>query len=202
MSGLHPLFLYVFCMCVTSDPDEFNAPGSLITHMQKTYRNRWCKPDILGNIPYHKLVQRLIGKLKFLSSQIPPKVLLANVRWHLNGFHTSRRYQKQGVCLFCNNSWSVDSIEHMSRCKSIRNLFPPAWHSNSTRRLFLGDGEGKECITQAFAVYALYCLHNEVRHCANPGDVALHLKWNRILVELPVSQRTKYVLHDIQRYQQ
>jgi len=96
---------------------QFNAPGSLITHMQKTYRNRWCKPDILGNIPYHKLVQRLIGKLKFFSSQIPPKVL-ANVRWHLNGFHMSRRYQKQGVCLFCKNRWSVDSIEHMSKCKS------------------------------------------------------------------------------------
>ena len=175
--------------------------GSFATILEQSYRNRWCKPEILGSLTYHKIVPRLLLKLKFLSTQIPPKVLLANVRLHLNGFHTARRYQKSKPCLFCNHPYSADSLEHILKCQKIRTLFHPSWHANFVRRLFLLDGEGPECITHAYVVYGIYCLHNEMRHSDTADEVALHIKWNRVLVELPITSKSKHVLHDIQKYQ-
>ena len=174
--------------------------GSFACLLEKNYRNRWCKPNLLGPLTYHKITPRILLKLRFLSTRIPPKVLLANVRMHLNGFHTARRYQKNRPCLFCKQPYSTDSLEHILICHKLRDLFHDSWHNNFVRRLFLVDGDGKECITHAFAVYAIYCLHNEMRHTNTPNEVALHIKWNRVLVELPITSKSKHVLQDIQKF--
>lgn len=40
-----------------------------------------------------------------------------------------------------------------------------------------GDGDEKEFIIHAFALYAIYCLHNDMRHTNTPNEVVLRIKW-------------------------
>ena len=113
---------------------DSNCPkGSSFKRLEKSYSPRLNLPPF--NIPrsaHHNAAK----VLKWLSSRVPARVHNANVRLHLNGFHTGRRYQnREAICPFCQSSTSEDSIEHLLRCSVIQNLFPPSLKSGNPARI-------------------------------------------------------------------
>ena len=104
---------------------------------------------------------------------------IANIRFHLNGWHTGRRYQNRDKthCLFCKDKDADDSIEHFVHCPAIQSLFPQHMKQGPRSRVpvssfFLRQLDGRHRLTFALLVYALYAVHNDFRNSTNHQDFA------------------------------
>ena len=98
------------------------------------------------------LSDRAIGRLAWLSQHVPSRVHIANVRLHLNAWHTKRRYQQKGEIqsYFC-GKYVVDSLEHIFHCDLIRLVFPIKWRTNLSK-CFLLSGEEDEVLLASILV--------------------------------------------------
>ena len=106
--------------------DLQHPPGATRKRILHIYQVRWIPfAGILLAPSTNIAVERAMKSLKSLAARVPPRIHNANVRFHLNGFHTARRYQIQNsLCLFCNRPGSEDSLEHMMRCEEMQCIFP------------------------------------------------------------------------------
>ena len=118
---------------------DFIHPKSyLYERFDDAYRKRWCKKQNLNDPRARMLSERAMHRLQWLAGYFPPRAHAANVRLHLNAWHTQRRYQIKtySPCCFC-SSQVLDSIKHILWCPSLQSLFPPVWHGNKAKRFFL-----------------------------------------------------------------
>ena len=113
--------------------------------------------------------------LRWLSRRVPPRVHIANTRFHFNGWHTRRRYQNrlELSCMFCKAG--EDSIEHFLFCPAIQQLFPSYLKTGNPPKVpvasfFLRGLDGRHRVTFAVVIYAIYCIHNEFRHSTDHSD--------------------------------
>ncbi len=128
-------------------------------------------------------VGRAIRAMEITARQTTPRVSAALLRLLCNGWCTSRRFQGNGHCRFeCGAS--EDSIEHMSRCRCVRELFTrqlglqpsgAGWEmdkflcidvSSDLRAARDGSVEGLCSVIKrrALGCYAIYRIHNGLRH--------------------------------------
>ena len=109
--------------------------------------------------------------------------------FHFNAFHTARRYQKTKPCLFCRASNSEDSIEHILKCPSIGSCFATVWKARNSpipaTYWFLLEGDGKTRLCMACFVFAVYTVHNRVRHTNNITDLRQQIYMSLNLPSLP-----------------
>ena len=161
--------------------------GACYYKLLEVYRERRCKSIFIGGNEQY-LAFTAIENLKRLSSQVPARAQLVNVRMHYNGWHTDKRYQRKGsVCRLCALDDTEDSIEHTIQCKWVCSFFPDHLKSGSPPKLaesilFL-FGLSDECkIAASIFNYALYTVGNELRHSGDTRDIKLMLK--RIMGEI------------------
>ena len=166
--------------------------------MEECYRFRWCR--LLGNPTPGKLAFSAATQLKWIGKRLPSRVHLANVRFHFNGWHTARRYQRRhgSSCPFCKNESAEDSIEHFVYCPAVHGLFPESWKSGNPpriplRNLFLFGLSGEQRLAVALIMYALYSVHNEYRHSNHRHDFKNTVF--RIIAEVYLQPRLKPVLN-------
>ena len=133
--------------------------------------------------------------LKWLSRRVPPRVHIANTRFHFNGWHTRRRYQNRQdlSCMFCKAG--EDSIEHFVHCKAIQQLFPSYLRTGNPPKVpvanfFLRGLDGRHRLTFALVIYAIYRIHNEFRHSSDHTDFKRCCL--RIITDVPL--RPEFVL--------
>jgi len=166
--------------------DHLHPTSACYYRVLDAYHNRWCKDIFVGGNEQY-LAHTACLNLKWLSTQVPARVHLANVRLHLNGWHTERRYQRNSVCRFCEIADSEDSIEHFVRCSWVSSFFPRSLQVEAPGRishalLFLfGVGESEKIAISIFN-FGLYTVCNELRHSNNKRDLKLTLK--RIMGEI------------------
>ena len=122
--------------------------------------------------------------LKTIGEGLPPRVWAAYFRLICNGWMTARRFQGSGKCLFgCGNGH--DSIEHFAQCPVVshwlhENLGISPAPVGEEMDHFLGmrideerdDTHMNSRIRRGLATYALYKVHNGVRH-QSFGDARL-----------------------------
>ena len=113
-------------------------------------------------------------QLLWLSRVVPPRVHEANVRLHLNAWHTDRRYQihKNTCCRFCRLA-PEDRIEHFVYCPVVRSVFPPRWRTEQHigRCFFLRWESEDDLILCSILVYGLYAYHCYARHHHQTSEV-------------------------------
>ena len=123
------------------------------------------------------LAAQAIRHLQWLAQVVPPRVHMANIRLHLNGWHTSARYQRKpvGRCLFCRNPKAEDRIEHIFRCPAARQIMPDRLKSGTpstvlahTWRLFYLEKQDQ--LVMALYVHAMYTMYNLYRHIPDRGE--------------------------------
>ena len=142
-------------------------PGQDVVALWRRRLSRWGKLAAPPAWP-RRLLARASNAMRGLS-HAPPATRWALARAWLNGWSTSRRFQRKGDCCFCGQG--EDSLEHACRCKVV--------HSASNSQLELGlvvadplgllllDGRDRnrdELYRHAAYVHALYRLHNASRH--------------------------------------
>jgi len=149
--------------------------GATINKLKTVYANRWCKPHLISEARVAGVALSAAKYLRWIARRTPPRVHIANTRFHFNGFHTLRRYQKRTdrSCMFCRKG--EDSIEHFVHCPSIHGLFPRYLKSGNPPKVpvghfFLRDLDGRHRITFALVIYAIYRIHNEFRHSTDHSD--------------------------------
>ena len=143
--------------------DDIYRKHASITRLEEVYRLRWCKQHML-NVPQpRKLADNAARQLRWISKRLPPRVQIACVRFHFNGWHTGRRYQKRDStqCLFCK--------------LAVHDLFPNALKTDAANRVpvkhfFLLGLDGRHRLTFALILYALFAVHNDFRHSKNHTD--------------------------------
>ena len=47
----------------------------------------------------------------------------------------------------------------------------------------------------SYAIYALYTIHNDLRHDEGPGRVPLPMRWTRSFIDVQLGKHAKSVLH-------
>ena len=99
-----------------------------------------------------------------------PRVMAAYLRTICNGWCTKRRYQSHGLCAFdCGGG--EDSLEHFARCPKVRSMIGACseWQLTTGPAALddfsiLHEGAVNEMPRKADCLYALYRLHNGIRH--------------------------------------
>lgn len=175
--------------------DYTYKPGASVDRLAQVYSSRWCM--LAGwNMGNGRAVATAASEqLRWLSARVPPKVHAANVRFHFNGFHTARRYQRLGVhCLFCEDPSSEDSIEHLMVCSVVQNLLPNSLKSGVRNRVppsyfFLLQGDDVHRVAFACIIYAVYTIHNQIRNGADKGELRHQIF--RTLVDTPFNKRSQ-----------
>ena len=139
---------------------------------------RWHRQGRLtyGNDNPNLIAERVIRRLRFSATNLPPKVHAAHFKTLWNGWCTDRRFQKltksQG-CKFGCGVPAQDSIEHYSCCPTVLR-FHEFLHlpSRGTKLAnFLGtceEGREGELIVRFIALYACYQAHNIISHTQRP----------------------------------
>ena len=169
--------------------DILHEKGAVQQVLRTQYKQRWCAPSLitvrlagrsirfLSDAVWNRLTSKACKNLLWLSRRVPARVHLANLRLHFNGWHTSARYQQRAgsTCLFCSQEGSEDSLEHILVCPFIHSLSPPSFKKGAPPRLpikhfFLFGLDGKHRIAMAVFVFALYTMHNELRHSADKSE--------------------------------
>ena len=146
--------------------------------------DRW----VLQTLPGRRL-PRVERTLDAISSLVNPRVLSSYIRLLCNGWMTNRRFQGRGFCSFrC--GVQEDSIEHFSKCRMVKfyfrrslDLHPPdqGWELDhflcmDVRCDLMRSNSGDEdpfsriCRRRALGCYALYMLHNSIRHGSVDAD--------------------------------
>ena len=141
------------------------------------FKERWG-PLENGLVPNSfKQVPLVFRNLKLISQRLPPKVHSAAVRFVFNGFHTAKRYQRTSPCLLCNETQTADSIEHIASCKKIRQCIPLGYYNmrDTNRLFFLLSSHEEHTITFAMFLYAIYSVHNEIRHTGITRELKLQI---------------------------
>ena len=112
---------------------ELHPPGSVHQVLMDRFSKHWDKPSLLGHMSSGFYSQVACHTLKKLSTEVPARVHLANVRFHCNGWHTEARYQRRlgSRCNFCQDPSSQDCIEHLLVCPRIQTFFPARMKSGS-----------------------------------------------------------------------
>ena len=126
---------------------------------------------------------RALHMLARLNGLVPPRVSSAVFRTLWNGWITSRRFQRNGSCVFgCR--CGEDSIEHYSVCKHVWDfssrylrLHPPPGDVHLRRRSFLildeaGRGENTTLTLSALRVAAVYRAYLLTVHGDYSAEVA------------------------------
>ena len=151
--------------------NHVHPSGAAQERIDVCFRNRWRHLYLFNVYDIPKTTARTCKNLRWLAKRVPPRVHIANVRFVCNGWHTARRYQNRvgSQCLFCCVQGCEDSIEHIVHCKTVRSLFPTSLLRGSPPELpvgafFMLGLEGKERMAMALVIFALYTLHNELRH--------------------------------------
>ena len=139
------------------------------------------------DVPPGRRCQRLWRSLGAIKTLMPPRVLAATLRANLNGWVTSRRFQKTGRCILgCPTA--DDSIQHYCHCHIFHDLcrrhlsLERPEHaaaladflllSPSSRVLRVGvppAGGPQAAAMRALSVYALVRTHNARRHGGHPA---------------------------------
>ena len=114
--------------------------------------------------------------LKAISNGLPPRAWAAYFRLICNGWVTARRFQSNDRCLFGSGS-GHESIEHFAYCPVVahwlhENLGIHSAPAGDELGHFFGMGIDDEKditymnsrIKRGLAIYALYKVHNGVRH--------------------------------------
>ena len=146
-----------------------------------------------GNTQY--LAFTACSNLKWLSTRVPSRVHLANVRLHFNGWHSERRYQvRDSTCRLCRKEGCEDSLEHFLVCDFVHGCFPDSWKSGvpgriAVGRFFLLGMPEEDMIVMSIFLFALYSVCNELRHC-NIHSELKHSLW-RAMGEIYLRPRTK-----------
>ena len=140
--------------------------------------------------------------LHFVGTCVPSRVHLANVRFHFNGWHTKARYQKRSgsTCLFCQLEESEDSIEHIICCPVIQDLLPRCYKKGSPPRVpvkyfYLFGLDNKHKLAMALYVFAVYTMHNDLRH--NPNRTELRQCISRIAGEVRLTGSLRNVWEEV-----
>ena len=153
-------------------------PHAAMQHLRRRL-DRWR----MSTLPGHR-VRRALNMLKTIGEGLPPRVWAAYFRLICNGWITARRFQGSGKCLFgCGNGH--DSIEHFAHCPVVshwlhENLGISPAPVGEEMDHFLGmrideerdDTHMNSRIRRGLATYALYKVHNGVRH-QSFGDARL-----------------------------
>ena len=79
--------------------DGHHPVGAFSKRLGMAYRTRWC--NSLGIPRPRALCERVTSRLLWLSEREHPRVHTANIRLHLKGWHSARRYQSMSRCAFC-----------------------------------------------------------------------------------------------------
>ena len=108
------------------------------------------------------------------------------------------------MCVFCRQERCEDSIEHIVHCTVVQDVLPDSMRRGRPSKIpvstfFLLGLDGKQRIAMSLVIYALYTLHNMLRHDTSPmtphevrqavyriiAEVGLHPAfreaWNEIL---------------------
>ena len=114
---------------------------------------------------------------------VNPRVISAYLRLICNGWITGRRFQRQAFCSF-SCGVQEDSIEHFAKCSAVASYFRTflglqrpdvgleldhflCMDLSCDLRTQAGVGEelfGRICRLRVLGCYALFMLHNNVRH--------------------------------------
>ena len=155
-----------------------------LQHPESRLKHKLTRWQLDSHVSPGKLARRLLHRIKFLHSLVPPRVVAAFLRTWFNGRCTTRRFQTLGPCLFGCGGCDTDCIEHYARCLVVtktRTLFrlPVAF---SSLLGFLGGVEestpSEQCLN-ALVVYAAYQAHNTLRQKGPTGS----LQAEQMLVE-------------------
>ena len=146
------------------------------------------------------LSERAVRRLLWLSEQVPPRVHAANVRLHLNGWHTNNRYQNKSKtpCYVCGNL-VLDSIEHFLHCQSIRQIFLPRWRGDVAKCFFLAGPSEADILLSGMLVYGIYSFHCFARHSTHPTHIESTAGIMRLIGEVSWSQRASKLLWEHER---
>ena len=141
----------------------------------EVYATRWCHTNLLPRGRATQLASEAVKQLRWISRRVPPNVHNANIRFHLNGFHTARRYQQSKPCIFCKSADSEDSIEHIIVCPRVSTCINVDWkpygHAVPPPYWYLLEGDGKTRLSMACFVFAVYTVHNNIRHSGDTHDL-------------------------------
>jgi hypothetical protein len=142
---------------------------------------------LLDDMRVPRIASTAFANLRWLSEYVPPRVLMSNVRVHLNGWHTKRRYQEKGVCIFC--AREEDSLEHYFRCSSIRSVFPKRLKREPSQKVFMGYWflftlKKPDKILMALYIHAIYNMQNSRRHGCNVSELRLCIEM--IVLDIPL----------------
>ncbi len=169
--------------------DHLHPKIFLYERLDEAYRHRWCKLYNLNDPRARVLSERAIRRLHWLSGYFPPRAHAANVRLHLNAWHTERRYRgkypsRYSQCCFCNLR-VVDSIEHFLWCTCLQRLFPPSWRGNKAKCFFLAGPAEEEILLGGMLVYGIYAFHCFARHANDTSEpllaiirLIMEVSWN------------------------
>ena len=161
--------------------------------MQERLRDRWCTDGLMRcrNIPV--LATNILQNLRWLAAHVPPRVHTACIRLAFNGWHTSRRYQERGSCIYCRVEGTWDSIEHYFRCRTVHDILPSRLKHRSgivpIRSWFLCCTLKQDKLLMALYIYAIYKLGNIYRHthCRHEMKQAVE----RLVLEVPLRASLK-----------
>jgi len=169
--------------------DHAHPRVTLLHRFDSAYRTRWIKLGCLNDHRPRVLSERAISRLAWLSPHVPPRVHVANVRLHLNAWHTKRRYQQTDLtpCHFCGKQ-VVDSLEHIFHCDLVRLLFPSAWRGNISRCFFLSGGD-EDVLLASILLYGIYAHHCAARHSSTPAHIESKDSIARLIGELSVNRK-------------
>ena len=97
------------------------------------------------------------------------RVHAANIRLHLNAWHTNSRYKKKMLtsCYFCARQVQ-DSLEHIFHCHVVQSVFPRGWRGDVAKCLFLSSHTEDDILLASILVYGLYAFHCSARHSETP----------------------------------
>jgi hypothetical protein len=173
--------------------DHAHPKATLLHRFDTAYRTRWIKLGCLNDSRPRVLSERAISRLAWLSQHVPPRVHVANVRLHLNAWHTKRRYQQTNLtaCYFCGRQ-VVDSLEHIFHCDLIRSLFPARWRGNLSKCFFLSGGQD-EVLLASLLLYGIYAHHCAARHSSTPTHIESKASIARLIGELSVNKQVYQV---------
>ena len=180
--------------------DHRHPKITLLHRFDTAYRTRWCKPGCLNNPRPRVLSERAISRLAWLSQHVPPRVHAANVRLHLNAWHTRRRYQQkdESPCCFCGRQ-VLDSLEHIFQCDLVRSLFPHSWRGNLSKCFFL-SGVDDEVLLASILVYGMYAHHCAARHSSTPAHTESKASIARLIGELSVNRHLSRIWWEYENF--
>ena len=120
---------------------------------------------------------RAVSLFERLAPLVRPRVLASLARAHWNAWCTKRRFQQEGLCVFCCSARAYDSIEHYLFCPRFYDLLDNFLHlprfTGLQEFLLIDHRLWSDCrlAISAIAVHALYTAFNHARLCGpRPKD--------------------------------